>query len=260
MKTVSVLFGLAAILSATPAFAKSDLDVTLYSPAAQLVDDVSSYDVVVANVGNRNASNVSLSIELPETNTSPSVFVMGVVGAFDSRCSQSGTELVCSLGRIRKNKSTTVSFDIALPYSAAPLDITVSASTTSSENTLSNNSDSASASQLYYTVAVGAPQTMVNWHCTGQGLSSFYECELSPGSLSTHDANYNTDGTITFSMATSITGLWQQPTPDTLNFQYWDGSQLVADFEGVGVDGGCFEGLTVFPGGPWVAPYQICPL
>ena len=260
MKTLTVLAGLAVVLSATPALAASDLEVTVSSPGVVLVDDVGTYDVIVANVGNKNASNVQLTIELPETNTSPSVYVLGDLGAYSSRCSQSGTELVCSLGKIRKNKSKVVSFDIALPYSAAPLDVTATAWTSSSENSTANNSDTVSASQSYYAVAVSAPVTMVNWHCTGQGLTSWFECELFPSSQSTHDAEFAVGGGISFSFPTSIYGYWQQPTSDTLTFQYYDGTTLVADFSGVGVDGGCFEGLTTFPGSNWVSPYQVCPL
>lgn len=58
---------------------------------------------------------------LPETRTSPVVHVMGQLGAVDSACSQSGTELICSLGRVRQGQSRTIDIGISLAWSAEDL-------------------------------------------------------------------------------------------------------------------------------------------
>ena len=55
------------------------------------------------------------------------------------------------------------------------------------------------------------------------------------------------------------TGTWSQPSPDRLVFQYFDYGVLAADFDGYGVPGGCFEGLTVFPDSEFVSIYEVCP-
>jgi len=259
MKTLLALTTLLAASIAAPAYAAADLETTIGEPSGLYVDQTGTWDVVVENVGNRNARNVSLIIELPETNTSPNVYVMGVLGAYSSSCSLVGTTLDCSLGRIRKGKAKTVSFDIDLPYADGGLEVYASAATTSSESNTGNNDDSVIHSQLYYANAVGAPVAVLNEHCTGQGLTSFYECAISPGSISSHPATWEANGTISFPFSTTVTGFWQQPTADTVAFQYWDNGAIVADFEGVGVAGGCWEGLTIFSNGPWVAPYRICP-
>ncbi len=259
MKTILAITALLAASVAAPAYAAADLEVTLGEPSGLYVDQSGTWDVVVENVGNRNANNVSLIIELPETNTSPNVYVMGVLGSFDSACSQVGTTLDCSLGRIRKGQAEVVSFDIALPYADGGLEVYASAATSSSESNTSNNDDSVIHSQLYYANAVAAPLAVVNEHCTGTALTSFYECVVSPGSVSSHGATFESNGDVTFPFATTVTGFWQQPTADTLTFQYWDNGAVVADFEGVGVAGGCWEGLTIFPASGYVAPYRICP-
>lgn len=260
-----MFYRIAAILVALSfspaAFAKADLDVDIVAPSGVAVYGAGQFDVTVSNIGNRNAQNVVLEVQLPETNTSPSVYVMGTVGAITSGCSLSGSIVTCNFGRIRKNQSASVSFDMSLPASAAPLTFVAVASTTSNENTLANNTDSVNASLTYYATPIAAPAAVVNRHCTGQGLTAFYECTLFPSSITSHSTVFEANGTITFVGAPpNYTGTWSQPTADSLVFDYDDGTGIVAQFSGVGVGGGCFEGLTTFPGGsPWVSPYEVCP-
>jgi hypothetical protein len=220
----------------------------------------------VSNTGNRNASNCAVQIDLPETNTSPEVHVMGNLGAIGATCSRSGTTLSCSLGRIKKNKSKSVTFDIALPVSSAPLLVTATASTSSGENSTSNNAATLAASQSYYATAIitapGSPATILNSHCTGQGLTAWFECTLSPGSVTSHSTEFHDDGSVTIPGAPLYTGQWSVTSTASgsfLEFFYDDGAGVVAEFEGWGADNTCFEGLTTFPGSSWVAPYEVCP-
>lgn len=250
---------LVVLSAAGPAFAHSDLTVSIDAPPGAFVYDMERYEVTVSNVGNRNARNVELVVELPETNTSPTVHVMGDLGAMSSDCAQSGNTLVCSLGRIRKNRSETVFFDIALPQNDGPLEFVATASTTSRENTTANNEDSHIASLSNPPLLVSAPNGVQNWHCTGQGLTSFFECELYPSSISGHDILLEANGTITFAPGvTGYTGVWSQSGTGHLTFQYYAGNILRADFEGYAVDADCFEGVTEFVGTPYVAPYRVC--
>lgn len=256
--TRPILAGLAAFLIATPALAASDLAVSIPTPAPMYVYDSGTIEVQVDNIGNRSAKNVELIIELPETNTSPQVFVMGDVSNIDSKCSLVDTELVCNLGKIGKNKSKTVTFDMELPQAAQSLDIVATASTTSNENTTGNNDASVTPPLLNYDVSVMDGDVATVEHCTGQGLVSFFECLTSPSSLSTHWVEFG-NGTLSFpGQDPSFGGTWSQPSTDSLEMTYTQNGTVVAQFLGYGTSPGCFEGLTVFPGSPWVSPYEVC--
>ena len=199
-----------------------------------------------------------LTVQLPETNTSPTVHIMGDLTYVDSKCSVSDTEIICSLGKLRKNKNQSIYFDIVLPESAAPLVFDAVVSTQSNENSTLNNDDSDAASQVNYDVPLSGGESAHNRHCTGQGLTSFYECELYPSSISSHDIILNVGGSVTVVGAPDYSGTWDQLTDDHLSFEYTLNGQVVADFEGYGVSGNCFEGITLFPGSAYMAPYEVC--
>ncbi len=249
------------LLIGSPALAApvADLVLTRSAPVGVSVYQTGRYSMTVRNVGNRTADDVSLNIQLPATHTSPYVYVMGDLGAFDSRCTRTGTRLQCALGSLGRNKSTSVSFDVSLPYSTAPLVISGEATTTSAEPNRSNNSVSHTAGLLTYPVAITPPTAVTNSHCTGTNLSSYFECELFPSSISAHDTILNPGGTITFvGVPATYTGSWSQPSPDRLQFQYFDGGALVATFDGRGVSNDCFEGATLFQGSAYMSMYQVC--
>lgn len=256
--TSSGLLGLACFLLAGPALAAADLRVTIPAPAPQYVYDFTEYGVVVANIGNQSAANVALTITLPATHTSPVVQVMGTLAAVDPRCTRSGTKLLCNLGSLAKNKSTVVSFAIALPEAAEALSIAAAATTTSSENSAANNSAVDTPALLNYSIAIADGAAAHNRHCTGTGLTSFFECELYPSSLMSHDIVFHGDGTLSIVDAPEYTGEWTQDAPDSLAFTYYESGQPVAEFVGHGASPGCFEGLTVFPGSAYVSPYEVC--
>lgn len=252
----------AAALLPPAAFAappRADLTVAVSAPSGVFFDQNGRYTVTVANRGSREATGVSLTIQLPVTHTSPSVSVLGELGAIDGRCSRTGTRLVCNLGTINRGASTPVFFDIALPYSAAPLVVSATVSTPSAESSTSNNSASRTVTPLAYTVAVNPSRPTFIQHCTGTGLTSFFECELYPSSVSSHETVLNADHTITFvDVPPGYTGAWSQPSPTRLRFQYFEGGTLAATFEGHGTSPSCFEGVTTFPNSTYVAPYQVC--
>jgi hypothetical protein len=261
---LTLLAGLATLGTGRPALAApaaADLTVSIAAPTGVYVYDTGRYQVAVSNIGRKNASSVRLSVALPSTHTSPQVHVLGTLGAYDGRCSRSGTDLVCLLGGLARGASTTVFFDIALPQSAAPLVVEARVSSSSAESSTSNNLDSETASLLHPALAVVGPVDALNQHCTGTGLTSFFECALFPSSISSHEIRFEAGGSITFlnPPAPGYTGTWSQPAADRLTFTYSDGSGPVASFDGYAVDGDCFEGLTIFfPASPYVSPYSVC--
>lgn len=243
-----------------PALAAADLSTSMSGPSSTLVYDSGTYAVTVTNVGNQTANGVTVNIQLPLTHTSPTVYLMGTLDGYSAGCTRTGNQLNCNLGTIKRGKSASVSLDMSLPWSAAALTFTATAATTSPEPNTSNNADSLDATLSWYDVPITGPLDVVNSHCTGTSLTAWYECTLFPSAISTHDTTLESDGSISFSVP-GYSGAWWQTSDDALSFEYYDSlGATVAIFEGNGVDGDCFEGLTTFPGSPYVAPYEVCPL
>lgn len=256
--TTSALLGLITFLAATPALAAANLRVTIPAPPPTHVYDAIDYSVVVANNGNQTASAVVLKIDLPRTHTSPQVKVMGTLAAVDSRCTLAGTRLTCSLGTINKNTSKTVTFSIALPEAAETLSLATSVVTSSSENSYSDNAAASTPTLLHYAVAVADESLADIRHCTGQNLTSFFECVLFPSSITAHTTVFHADGTLGIPGEPEYSGEWSQPTQDSLEFVYTYGGEVVAEFTGHSTDTNCFEGLTTFPDSAYVSPYEVC--
>ncbi len=257
-RTVAVL---SLLCVASPAFAAADPSVTLTTPVGKHVYEAGRYTVTVKNIGNKDAASVVATIQLPQTHTSPQVYVMGTVGAKSTSCTLSGRTITCALGTVTKNNGTkSVWFDLSLPQNSVPLTVSASITTTSVENSggTANNSTTRTPTLVNYAVAVGPTFTATNDHCTGTGLTSFFECELFPSSIASHETVFNADHTITFVGQAGYTGDWVQTTSNQLHFRYFDDTgATVAEFEGRGVTPDCFEGLTTF-GSPYVSPYQVC--
>lgn len=247
-----------SVLSAT-AQAAPDLEVTL-SLAASVVDTEETHTVRVKNKGPHQANSVTLTLQLPETNTSPSVYVLGTLGSHDSRCIASGTTLQCALGRIKSGKSVTLAFDMALPWSDDLLAFEATAASSSTDANPADNIDVEVASVSYLDLVVSGPQDITNRHCTGTNLTAFYECTLFPSSLSSHQATLEADGSISFpsDYPSGYGGSWGQDSDDHLWMVYTEDSVVIGEFEGNGVSGSCFEGLTLFPGSSYVSPYEVC--
>ncbi len=144
---------LALLAVSAPAFAAVDIVPSISAPAGVSVYGSGHWTVTVSNTGSTTANGVSLTIALPRTNTSPSVYVMGTVTGKSSTCTTSGTNLVCTIGTIRGRRSATpVYFDITFPESVNPLTVTASVTTTSSESVSNqaNNSTSTNATLANY--------------------------------------------------------------------------------------------------------------
>ncbi|MFT4625080.1 MAG: hypothetical protein ACI8PZ_003746 [Myxococcota bacterium] len=257
MHTAQRLIVAAALLAASaPALAGApDLVTTIDAPVGEYVYATSRYTVEVDNVGNKHAYDVSLTIDLPLTTTSPTVYVMGVVGSMSGSCSQVGVQLECDLGRIRRGQSAEIFFDIELPHSTDPIVIDASASTAGESNP-ADNDDSVTAALLNDAIVWSKPSAQTIEHCTGTDLSSFYECELSPSSITWHPHTLNADYSIT--LGGGFTGTWWSDSADHLAFEYTDGPDTVVEFEGYGVSPDCWEGAAIFPGSAYMSMYKVC--
>lgn len=254
------LVAFSALFVSGSAFAASDVTVSVSQSSTPYVYQSGRYNVTVSNVGNQTANSVSVSITLPTTNTSPQVYVMGTVGSMASGCTRSGAVITCSLGSIRRARSATAWFDLTLPEAAEALDITAVASTTSSENSTSNNSATHTAALNNYAVALTTPDVALNQHCTGTGLTSYYECTLFPSSISDHTITLETDGSVTIhDVGPEYTGFWESLDATHLRVVYYELGVEVAEFEGYGTSTSCWEGLTTFnPDNGYVSPYRVC--
>lgn len=257
--TLRLIASLGLLCAATPAFAASDLRTSISGPSGTSVYQNARYTVTVSNTGNQTANSSRVVIQLPATHTSPTVYTMGTLGSRSASCTLSGQTLTCTLGNLRRATSASVYFDIALPENADPLSFTATASTTSSENSTTNNSGSLTPALANFAVSVTTPASLLNEHCTGTNLTSFFECTLFPSSLSSHETTLEAGGVLTFVGAgPEYTGTWTQASADHLAFSYYEYGVLVADFEGYGVSATCWEGLTIFPGSAYVSPYRVC--
>ncbi len=246
-------------LLATTAFAHSDLTTTITPPVGAYVYDTARVNIAVANIGNKSALGTVLTIQLPVTATTP-VLVMGTVIAKDARCVTSGTKLVCTLGTRAKGTTTTVWYDMSYPEKEGLLTVSATATTTSLQNSLANDSDSENLTLLNDVVTVIGGDVAFIEHCTGTNLTAYFECECFPSSISDHEHIFNGDGTISIPVAPYYTGTWSQPTPDSLVFDYSAYGLVEVEFVGYGVSANCFEGMATFPSSPYayVSPYSVC--
>jgi uncharacterized repeat protein (TIGR01451 family) len=261
MNRPAALSALAALVFAVSAHAAPrapNVSTSISAPAGVFYGANARYTVQVSNVGNATASSVAITVQLPRTNTSPTVHVLGDLGAMDPRCTRVGTTLQCTVTNHRAGRSASVYFDLAIPYSAAPVSLRANAVTAGDSNT-GNNNASGTLSLAAQSIAVNPVRQTLVRHCSGTNLISFFECELYPSSLMEHESQLNVDGSITFLHIGSSTygGTWTQPAPNRLQMTYTDGADVVATFDGYGVDG-CFEGRTTFPNSTYVSMYQVC--
>jgi uncharacterized repeat protein (TIGR01451 family) len=237
--TLLALSALALTVAPASAASSSDLAVTVTTPTVA-VDQSGVYSVAVSNIGGQSAQNVSVTIDLPKTATSPQVHLMGVLGAFDGRC----------------RAAAPITFSLALPYATAPLAIDVDANSTSADPNSANDTRHVAVTPQTVPVSFTAPVTAHNRLCSGQNLTSFFECELYPSSLSGFDTVLAPGGAISVPSEPTVTGTWQH-AGDRLTIQYVENGNVLGTFDGRGVSAKCFEGSMPFTSGS-VAMYEVC--
>jgi len=254
---------LALTLAAGAAQAAPDLAVSVTQPSGVLVYQTARYTVRVTNVGNQRSAAATLTIDLPDTNTSPTVHVLGTVGAMTPGCTRSGLRITCPVPRIHGGGSyQNFFFDLAIPEAWQPVSFEAVVAPGGADAQAGNNRRThvPLLQNPAYVIAPTAPVTVTNQHCTGQNLQSYFECTLFPSSIASHAVEFHPGGTITIPDAgPDYGGTWSQPTPDSLVFQYTEGGAPILNFEGYSVGNRCFEGLsTFFPASPSSSPYRVC--
>ncbi len=256
----------------------ADVRVTAFTQTSQTtVDGYQQFAVTVKNFGTADANPTTLTITLLETQTSPQKYLLGSLQALPTGCAVSGRALTCALGRLRYNgpqggRTRTVTFGYKIPVTTQALLLSASASAIGEPPAnATDNAGSVTASVDYRAVAVTAGIKSPS-HCTGTGLTAYFECTKFPSSISSHDAEYHLDGTITFPGAegAGYSGTWLQADPTRLHFEYHNGSYTEAIFDGRGADANCFEGITRFYSdddnnsntppvlSTYSAPYRVC--
>lgn len=260
-KTIVLSFLITA-LCAVSAYAahNPNLRVTLQGPSTAAVYSPYQYTATVKNIGNAAAANVKVTIDLPETDTSPNKYILGTLSGFNtSFCQVVTRKLVCTQsGNLGNNQQRVYTFNFELPISTKTLSIKATGTTTSAnEVDPLNNSQTLTPALSYATNHLTSADVLVSM-CTGTGLTSFFECALFPSSQQHVLFTLNADTTVTYSG--QMVGWWDQTQGDsTLHMILNDGS-TTAEFSGFARSTTCFEGLTTFdpnPGG-WVAPYKVC--
>lgn len=254
---VAFVSGVGIALAAPPP--NVDLSVQMQAPATAAISTPATYSVSVKNLGPKTAMNTKVSVTLPLTNTSPSVYILGTVSNVDSKCSVVANALSCNLGSLKKNAVVSISYDYAAPVSTSSLEMTATATSDGNDTNGSNNTASVTPNLTYPSRVIAPGTTVENAHCTGRNLVSYFECLLFPSSISTHVTTFNSGSTISFTEP-GYTGNWSQPTSHQLFFEYFDSGNKVAEFNGYAINGSnCFDGMTVFfPASPYISPYRVC--
>lgn len=251
------LFAQAGLTFAAPV--NADVSVDLQGPSTSLISTATTYTVVVKNHGPSTSNGITLTLEFPLTNTSPTVHVLGTVSnVVGTGCSRANNKLTCSVGTLKKGKTRIYTYQYAAPVSTKVLELKANVTASTNDNNSANNNDSF-IPNLTYPARNFASATMLNSHCAGTNLTSYFECLLYPSSISSHDSVLNTDGSITIPGEPDYTGSWTQPASHKLNFVYYGPAWIEGVFTGFAINGAnCFDGLTSFPGSQYVAPYHVC--
>lgn len=237
----------------------ADLNVELRGQNNPYVYSPYQYRVKVRNNGTVNAQNVKVTVDFTLTDTSPTQHILGRLTYTDSRCQEVNNKLECDIGRVKAGKGKNVKFTFVFPVSTKTIEMTASATTDTPESSTSNNADTKTPNFRYISNSITSAD-VINYHCTGQNLTAFYECGLFPTSTTSHPTRLESNGTITFQVP-GYSGSWYQPTAKELHFNYvaTNSNTVVAEFKGYAISPTCFEGLTTFPtNSNYVSPYRVC--
>jgi uncharacterized repeat protein (TIGR01451 family) len=252
--------------SATAAPPAPNLSVLAWQGSASpMVESPYQYTSRVRNIGNQTAQNVTITVELPQTNTSPTRHILGKLTSYSASsgtCSIVARKIVCNVGSLNNNqtKSVTFTFEFQVATNAPVFKTTATTGSTNEQNP--NNNILAFAPTLAYPDNVITGGTYLATHCTGTNLTSFYECELYPSSQQSFTMDLNSGGAISIPNEPLYSGFWDQnnlPFNKTLHFTLDGPSGTEAEFNGFAVSSTCFEGITTFPqSSAYNSAYKVC--
>jgi len=237
-----------------------NLRVRMQGPATSMVRSPYVYTVEVKNIGGSTASNVTVVVDLPETNTSPQKFILGTISGIDSRCQVVSRKLNCVLGNITKSgtgQTKVFTFTFAFPISTQTIQFRATATTTTNPETNALNNVATFTPTPTYATNQLTSATVLITSCTGRGLTSFFECEMFPSSQQSNIFELNGDNSVTYQG--QYVGMWDQfASTQQLHLSLSDGNSG-ADFNGFATSSTCFEGITTFtPTSVYNSAYKVC--
>lgn len=233
--------------------------------ATPLVESPYQYTTRVKNIGNQPASNVTITVEFPLTNTSPTQHILGKLTSYSASAGTCGIvarKLVCNVGNIGNNQTRSVTFTFEFQVATnAPVFKTTATTTSTNEQNPNNNTRQFAPALNYPNNVVTGGNYLVS-SCTGTNLTSYYECELYPSSIQTGlSLDLLFGGILEVTGYPTYTGFWDQLTlPNkSLHFTIDGGSGTEVDFNGFAVSSTCFEGITTFPQNTaYNSAYKVC--
>lgn len=259
-KRAALISTLALILLVTGSALASPPNLNVQQWQAPSVANVNTpyqYRFGVKNTGTQTATGVTLTVDLPVTTTSPQVYLLGKLTGVPTGCSVVSRKLQCNIGSLGYNQSRFYTFTYELPVANKVLSFTARATTTSTNEQNPGNNLRTITPVLGYPTNQLVSANVLASHCTGTNLSSYFECELFPSSITTHTMTLNAGGTISLNYP-GWSGTWDQVTPEQLHFVITDGVDG-AEFYGYAGSSTCFEGITTFiPTSSYMSPYKVC--
>lgn len=263
-KHISILSFVFALIAAATASAAppqpANLRVLLEAPTTAAVYSPYQYTVRVKNIGGQSAAGVVTTVNFPETDTSPTKYILGTLSGINANgntCQTVNRTLRCTMGSIGPNVEKTFTFNFALPVSTKVLEVKGTATTTTAnEQNQANNWEARVPGLLYGSNTITSANVLITM-CTGRNLSSFFECELFPSSQQSHIFTLNSDMSV--SAYGQAVGTWDQPSPSQIHLYMVNGGTVI-EHNGYARDNTCFEGRTTFTPSPsgYMSQYKIC--
>lgn len=260
----SVALSLGATASSALPPPAPDLEVAPWQGSmTPTVETTYQYTTTVSNIGRRPADGVILTITFPATNTSPTKYVLGkLVGALPAGCvlapAPNRTKVTCSLGTLAAGASRPISFGFEFQVATTSPTVTSAVTTTSSNEQNQSNNQASMTPTLNYPSNVVTTGTYLVSSCTGHALTSYYECEISPGSIQTgFSLDIDSGGTLGVTGYPLYSGVWDQNTLIGRSLHFVIPSEV--EFNGFAVSGTCFEGISTFPNNStYNSAYRVC--
>ncbi len=264
LSTLALSLFTAAVAFAAPPPAPNLSVLPWIGNAGPVVESPYQYTTRVRNIGNQTAQNVVITVEFPLTNTSPTRYILGKlssVSASSGTCSTAGNKITCNVGSLGNNQTKSVTFTFEQQVSTvAPFMKTTASTSSLNEQNANNNQLPLNLNVSYPTNEVTGGRYLVT-SCTGTNLTSFYECEKSPGSTQTYEIDLNVGNTVSIPQDSNYFGMWHQNTllNRSLHFTVESGLGTEAIFNGFASSGTCFKGITTFPQSPTHnSAYRVC--
>ena len=237
----------------------ADLALTLLAPASVDVSDPIAVQLVVYNHGPKRAKNTTVTLSLPAN--------VGV-NSLASECYLSGSDIICDMGTLRRNRQHTSSIELQAPGNGG--NVLLAASVTSNRNDPNPSNNNAQASITVnapppppppsVAVVINTPQQVdftACWTDPYDNLpASFNDCQA-PAEAGSMTLNANNNSVTTGDPG--VIGTWSQPTPETLQINFTDlNYNPLSVWRGTGVSSSCWTGDIEFISAVAEAAWQGC--